>query len=204
MSQCSAALAAAINSAARNHPLSSVASAFAAGLTPTANGDSISTSHPHWVTAVSPTESQATVVGTGKGVNRRSPDLRFQPQPYAASAFAVVAVDGAARLDYSLCAWKIPLPGVTRLMSVPVSKGRCETSRRGPDRITRRGRLSRPLVAVVAPSRYGSISMVQLYVPGLRPLAVTVTGSAKPCGELPMFALAESTHVIFDWVPPDT
>jgi hypothetical protein len=73
-----------------NHPLSSVASAFAAGLTPTANGDSISTSHPHWVTAVSPTESQATVVGTGKGVNRRSPDLRFQPQPYAASAFAVV------------------------------------------------------------------------------------------------------------------
>jgi hypothetical protein len=54
-------------------------------------------------------------------------------------------------------------------------------------------------------SGYGSITIVQVYVPGFRPLASTWTGSAKPlagCGELPTLALLESVHVILDFVPP--
>jgi hypothetical protein len=45
-------------------------------------------------------------------------------------------------------------------------------------------------------SLYGSITTVQVYVPGFRPFAVTLAGSLGPCGEFPMFALLELTHVM--------
>jgi hypothetical protein len=54
-----------------------------------AGGRSISASHPRCVTAVSPTESPATVVGTSDYVNRRMHELRFRRRPYGAAAFAV-------------------------------------------------------------------------------------------------------------------
>ena len=46
------------------------------------------------------------------------------------------------------------------------------------------------------------MTIVQVYVPGFRPLAVTLTGSLKPCGDFPMLALLTSTQVIWDCVPP--
>ena len=45
---------------------------------------------------------------------------------------------------------------------------------------------------------------MQVYVPGVNPLAVAVTGSAGPFGEFPTLALLESTHVIVELVTPGT
>ena len=41
-------------------------------------------------------------------------------------------------------------------------------------------------------------------MPGCSPLAVTLTGSPGPCGELPIPALLESTQVIVELVTPET
>jgi hypothetical protein len=66
----------------------------------------------------------------------------------------------------------------------------------------------RPLAALSSsflllfPLTYGSTTMVQVYVPGLRLGADTCACSTFPLGESPMFAFAESTQVICDLVPP--
>ena len=45
------------------------------------------------------------------------------------------------------------------------------------------------------------MTMVQVYVPGLSPVAVTCAVSATPCGELPTAAFEPSTQLTVDCVP---
>ncbi len=49
---------------------------------------------------------------------------------------------------------------------------------------------------------YGSITTVQVYVPGFSPLAVIVAGSVFAVGELPMLLFPASVQVIWEFVVP--
>src|SRR5712692_5410395 len=56
---------------------------------------------------------------------------------------------------------------------------------------------------------YGSITTLQVYVPGIRPFAVTFAGSTVTTGELPMsmrgnVPVSPVVHWIDDLLPPDT
>ena len=54
---------------------------------------------------------------------------------------------------------------------------------------------------------YGSITIVQVYVPGFRLFAVTPAGSLGPCGELPMLVVElwrPETQVTVELVAPAT